>query len=509
MQNKRKIAIIGAGSITFSLRLIQDILSVPELRETEFALMDISEDNLDMMSQLARRDVEANGLSTKIVATTNRREAIKDADYILCLIRQGGLEAFQTDIEIPLKYGIDQCVGDTLCAGGLMYAQRTIPVLLDICEDIKELASPNALFINYSNPMAMNTWACNQYGGVRTIGLCHGVQAAHTQIADVIGLWAKSQGLIGEEATISRDDVHVIAAGINHQTWFLHAEWQGIDFIPKMLPLFEAHPTYRNTEKVRIDVLRRFGYYSTESNGHLSEYLPWYRKHLDRIPRWIDLSCWVHGETGGYLRICNEGRDWFKADFPNWISQPAWNMKAHQRSEEHASWIIEGLETGRMYRGHFNTPNLGQITNLPNGSIIEIPGYVDRTGIHYPVIGDLPLACAATCAASIRVQQMGVEAAVRGDVTLLKQAMLHDPLVGAVCDPEEVWQMTDELLVAGAKWLPQYATEIDRAQARLEESEKNGTRVALKSTKGAARLAQKTIDQIREEKSKDAAVGVS
>ena len=500
MQRKVKIAVIGAGSITFTRRLMQDILSIPELRETEFAFMDISQANLDMMAQLARRDIEANGLTAKITATTDRREALRNADYVMCLIRQGGLEAFQTDIDIPLKYGVDQCVGDTLCAGGIMYAQRTIAELLDICRDIREVSAPNALFLNYSNPMAMNTWACNQYGGVRTIGLCHGIQGGHRMIADCIELWARGEGLIGPEEKIPREEVHIIASGINHQTWYVQVEWRGIDFIPKMLSLFEAHPVYSQTEKVRIDVLRRFGYFSTESNGHLSEYVPWYRKHTDKIERWIDLREWIHGETGGYLRVCTEGRDWFKADFPNWMSEPAWDLKNYSRSEEHAGWIIEALETEKIYRGHFNTPNRGNIPNLPDGCIIEIPGYVDKTGIHFPVIGDLPLACAATCSASVRVQQMGTEAAVRGDVTLLKQAMLHDPLVGAVCDPEEVWQMTDEMLVAQAAWLPQYAAEIEPARARLAEHEAKGTRVTLRETQGAARIATKTVAQMAEEK---------
>ena len=234
-------------------------------------------------------------LSATITGTTSQREAITDADYTLCMIRQGGLAAFQTDIDIPLKYGIDQCVGDTICAGGIMYAQRTIPALLSICKDIREVGKPDCLFLNYSNPMAMNIWACNKYGGVKTIGLCHGVQGAHWQIARCTEVWAKKQGLIKEDETIHRKDVNVVAAGINHQTWFVKAEWRGIDLIPMMLELFEGHPTYPTTEKVRIDVLRRFGYYSTESNGHLSEYLPWYRKRTHEIEQWIDLSSWING----------------------------------------------------------------------------------------------------------------------------------------------------------------------------------------------------------------------
>jgi alpha-galactosidase len=266
--------------------------------------------------------------------------------------------------------------------------------------------------------------------------------------------------------------------------------------VPKLLELFENHPKFSQTEKVRIDVLRRIGYYSTESNGHLSEYLPWYRKRTDEIMQWIDLSSWINGETGGYLRVCTEGRNWFETDFPNWLKEPALDLTTYKRSEEHGSYIIEGLETGRTYRGHFNVVNQGHITNLPDGCIVEIPAYADRTGIHVPVVGALPMACAASCAASARVQEMSVEAAVSGNVTLLKQALLHDPLVGAVCNPEEVWQMTDEMLVAQAQWLPQYAAAIPAAQTRLAEAEQTGKRVKLIQTQGAARLHTKTVEEM-------------
>lgn len=491
-----KIAMIGAGSIGFTRTLLRDILSVPELADTTFAFTDISERNLDMVTQLCRREIAASKLPATITATTDRQAAIAESDYVISTVRQGGLAAFQTDIDIPLKYGVDQCVGDTLCAGGIMYAQRTIPALLDFCKDIREVAKPDALFLNYSNPMAMNVWACNTYGGVHTIGLCHGVQGAHWQITRCIELWAKREGLLKEDEELHRRDVDVIAAGINHQTWFIKVQWRGMDMLPRLLELFEAHPTYRETEKVRIDVLRRFGYYSTESNGHLSEYLPWYRKRVDEIPQWIDLSSWINGETGGYLRVCTEGRNWFETDFPNWLKEEPKPISPERRSEEHGSYIIEALETGRTYRGHFNVVNQNHITNLPNGCVIEIPGYVDKNGINMPVVGNLPLACAATCSASVRVQEMGMEAAVHGDVTLLKQAMLHDPLIGAVCNPEEVWQMTDEMLVAQAQWLPQYQGEIAGAKERLEQAERNDTRVRLVQTEGAARLHTRTVEEM-------------
>ncbi len=448
-----KVAMIGAGSIGFTRRLVQDILTVPELQDTEFAFTDINRQNLDMVTQLVKRDIKANRLPAKVAATIDRRRALEGADYAFSLVRVGGLEAFKTDIEIPLKYGIDQCVGDTICAGGIMYGQRGIPVLLDFCRDIREVAAPGCVFMNYSNPMAMLTWACNRYGGVKTIGLCHGVHHSWEQIANVLSL--------------PMGEVDVVAAGINHQTWFIKVEHKGRDMTGKLLAGFEKHPVYSKTEKVRIDMLRRFGYYTTESNGHVSEYVPWYRKRRKEIAKWIDRSDWIHGETGGYLRVCKETRNQFKKDFAKWMKAAAPEYSPENRSAEHGSYIVEAIETGRIYRGHFNTINNGCITNLPPDCVIEAPGYVDRTGLNMTLVGDLPLACAATCNVSVQVQRMAVEAAVHGDVNLLKQAMLHDALVGAVCNPPEVWQMVDEMLVAQAQWLPQYRKEIPKARKRL------------------------------------------
>ncbi|MGQ9681050.1 MAG: alpha-glucosidase/alpha-galactosidase [Anaerolineae bacterium] len=481
-----KIAIIGAGSVTFARRLIQDVLSVPELAGSELALMDINEQYLDLVAQLVRRDIQANQLPARVLATTDRRRAVAEADYVVNTTRIGGLEAFQLDIDIPLKYGVDQCVGDTLCAGGIMYGQRNIPQVLAFCRDIKELAKPDVLFLNYANPNAMNTWAANRYGGVNTVGLCHGVQGGHHQIAEVIQLLVNEGRSESDPAfvPVRVQDVDIICAGINHQTWYIRVRYRDEDWTGRLLEGFEKHPKYSKTEKVRIDMLRRFGYYSTESNGHLSEYVPWYRKRPEDIMQWIDLSSWINGETGGYLRECTENRNWFVEEAPKMLAEEPPAYTPDKRSHEHGSWIIEGLETGRVYRGHFNVVNNGCITNLPADAIVEVPGYVDRNGISIPRVGDLPLGCAAVCNASISVQRLAVEAAVHGDVFLLKQAFMLDPLVGAVCDPNEIDQMVDEMLIAQAKWLPQYQAEIPKAKERLLNAKPLGTR----TWKGAARL---------------------
>ena len=485
-----KVAFIGAGSIGFTRKLFQDILTVPELQDTHFALTDISKRNLDMVTQLCKKDIKNNKLPAKITSTPDRRKALADADYIFNCTRIGGLEAFKFDIDIPLKYGVDQCVGDTLAPGGIMYGQRNIPCILDFCKDIREVSKDNALFLSYANPNAMNTWAANEYGKVNTIGLCHGVEGGWRQIAEVLG-------------AENPEEVEVICAGINHQTWYIRILYKGrVIGSKELLEAFERHPIYRKQEKVRIDVLRRFGYYSTESNGHLSEYLPWYRKRLKDIRKWIDLSTWILGETGGYLRICTEGQNWFKTDFPNWLKAEDPPITPEIRSHEHGSYIIEALETGRCYRGHFNVRNNGCISNLPDDCIVEVPGYIDHNGVNIPRVGELPLACAATLSASVNVQRMSVRAAVDGDVTLLKQAMLHDPLTAAVCDPEEVWQMTDEMLVAQAQWLPQYKNAIAAAKKRLAGHKLKGTYLGTKKSKGAARLKTKSVAEMKKHASK-------
>ena len=184
--------------------------------------------------------------------------------------------------------------------------------------------------------------------------------------------------------TVSKKDVDIVASGINHQTWYVSVQYEGEDWTERLLEGFERHPRFSETEKVRIDMLRRFGYYSTESNGHLSEYVPWYRKRPREIRRWISLDTWINGETGGYLRVCTEGRNWCDTDFPNWMKTEPPVFSYDTRSEEHGSGIIEAQETGRVYRGHFNVRNDGVVPNLPNEAIVEVPGYVDKNGMSIP-----------------------------------------------------------------------------------------------------------------------------
>ena len=478
-----KIAFIGAGSIGFTRQLVRDILSVPEFHDIKIAFTDINERNLDMVTQLAR------GISMRRsryrIQSTLDREAL---DTVYLQRESGDLDAFRLDIDSRSNTA-STSVSETRSVPAALCMARGHTGHID-CK-ISEVAEPGCLLLNYSNPNAMMTWAANQYGGVNTIGLCHGVQHGHQMIAEVLGL--------------KREEVDIICAGINHQTWYIQVKYKGQDMTGKLLEAFEKHPTYSKTEKVRIDMLRRFGYFSTESNGHLSEYVPWYRKRPEELIDWIDLGSWINGETGGYLRICTEERNWFETDFPNWMKQPPNEFRADRRGMEHGSYILEGLETGRVYRGHFNVVNSGCITNLPDDAIVEVPGYVDANGVSIPRVGDLPLGCAAVCNASISVQRLAVRAAVEGNDFLLRQAMMLDPLTGAVCNPPEIWQMVDEMLVAQEQWLPQYREAIAAAKERLAAGNLIPTKEGYQ---GAARLKVRSVEELvkkRKDATKEAA----
>lgn len=476
-----KVAFIGAGSIGFTRQLLSDLLTVPEFRDIKVSFTDINPDNLRMVTQLCQRDIDENGLGIRIESTLDRRAAFKDAKYVINCVRIGMLEAFATDVEIPLKYGVDQCVGDTLCIGGIMYGQRGVNAILEFCRDIREVAAPGCIMLNYSNPNAMLTWAANKYGKVTTYGLCHGVQHGHAQIAKALGE--------------DKKDVDIICAGLNHQTFYISVKVRGEEKVGELYPLM-CKADFAGDENIRLDVMKRFGYYSTESNGHLSEYLMWYRKRPEEMEKWINYSSWIQGETAGYLRVCKESRNWFETDFPNWMKEPPRRYTHEKRSEEHGSYIIESMETGRRYRGHFNVMNEGTITNLPYECVVEVPCYVDGSGVSVPKVGDLPLGCAAICSQSVWVQRLAVEAAVHADISMLYQAGMMDPLTGAVCTPDEICRMIDEMLIAGAAWLPQYAQEIERAKARMQAAS-----LPLRGVKGFTRRV-KSVEEMAEEKGK-------
>lgn len=450
-----RVAMIGAGSAKFARRLTRDILCVPELRDTEFRLTDIHEDRLEIAQKLLERDIEGNDMPATVHATLDRREALEGADFVINMIRAGGIEAFKNNVEIPLKYGVDQCIGDTLGPGGLMYGQMEIPPTLEFCADMADVAKPGAMMLNYANPNAMLTWAVLDETDVPCVGLCHGVQHTAAQLAEVLG--------------VPPEELAYSAGGINHMTWFTELRHQGRDLLDQVMDAYENHPI-GEAEKVRLDLLRRTGYYATESSGFLSEMTPWYRKGPDITPDWVTMSENHHlGETAGGLRFNTEQRQWVDHDAPNWLDLPVEPITPEERTEEHASYIIEAMVTGKPYRGHFNVKNHGTIPNMSSDAVVEVPGYADAHGISIPRYGELPPICAAMCESNVSAQRLGVQAALAGDAERLKQAFMMDPLTGASLTPPEIWQMVDEMLVANADWLPQYDDAVADAEANLTE----------------------------------------
>jgi alpha-galactosidase len=437
-----KIAMIGAGSLVFCKTLMSDFLATPALRGSEYRLMALTHTRLDKMHAFVQRMLRDNDLEATVIATTNRREALQDADYVVIMLQAGGVEEFRQDYEIPLKYGVDQCIADTLGPGGVFRALRHIPALLEIARDMQELC-PKAILFNYANPMAMCCWALGRVPGLQFVGLCHGVQTTMDLVASYTG--------------VPKEEIDFLAAGINHMAWFLRLEYQGRDLYPVLKANFEK-PGYYVNEKVRGEVLRHFGYFMTESTGHLSEYVPYFRKnHLG-----LELYCdepYFGGETGAYYKYCAMLAEKFAKTDPLSIESTALG----QRSAEYCSHIIEARETANVFRLNGNVRNDGYITNLTPGCCVEVPIYVDRLGLHPTVVGNLPPQCAALNMTNILVQGLAVEACFTGDPELAMQAVALDPLTGAVLTLKQIRDMVAEMLDAEKKYLPQFAGKKLRA----------------------------------------------
>jgi len=431
-----KIAMIGAGSLVFCKTLMSDFLATPALAGSEYRLMALTRTRLDKMHAFVSRMIRDNGVDASVTSTTDRREALRGADYVVVMLQAGGVEEFRQDYEIPLKYGVDQCIGDTLGPGGVFRALRHIPALLEIANDMRELC-PNAVLFNYANPMAMCCWALGRVPGLQFVGLCHGVQTTMDLIASYTG--------------VAKAEIDFLAAGINHMGWFLRLEHNGRNLYPILKANFEKPGFYVN-EKVRGEVLRHFGYFMTESTGHLSEYLPYFRKNQKALDLYCDEPSFG-GESGAYYHYCAMLAEKFATTDPLSIESTA----LAERSAEYCSHIIEARETGEVFRLNGNVRNDGYITNLPHGCCVEVPIYVDRLGLHPTVVGDLPPQCAALNMSNVLVQGLTVEASFSGDPELVMQAVAMDPLTSAVLTLREIREMVAEMLEAERSYLPQFA----------------------------------------------------
>ena len=428
----------------FTRNLTSDILLTPTLQESTIALMDVDPQRLEQSRQIVQSMIDRRKSNARVMATLDRKQAIEDSDYVITTFQQGGLDAYRLDIEIPQRYGIEQCVGDTLGPGGVFRALRTIPVLLEICDEIDQYA-PEALLLNYVNPMAANCWAIEAGTGVPHVGLCHSVQGT----SELLAKWIN----------VPYSDVIFFCAGINHQAFFLEYRTKVEDLYPQILAAVEKPDVY-GQEPVRIDLLKHFGYFVTESSGHASEYVPYFRKtakmvNTELVPRFTDkVNDWLEfGRTGGYYRHCLDRVQRFQEEYQSILQEEP----STERTHEYGSHIIEAMETNHAITINGNVPNSGLIDNLPIGCCVEVPCLVDANGIHPVKVGSLPPQLAALNRTNINVQELIVEAALTGSKEAVYHAVMLDPLSAAVCTLPQIREMVDELLAAQAHWLPKLA----------------------------------------------------
>lgn len=427
-----KIAFIGAGSVVFARHLLGDILSFPELADSEIALMDIDSERLRVSEIMARKVGEAVGAHPKITAHSDRKSALEGCDYVLNMVQIGGFESTLTDFNVPKKYGLKQTIADTLGIGGIFRALRTIPMMLEMGHEMEELC-PDVMFINYVNPMAMNTMAMLKGTKVRTVGLCHSVQGTAWQISTYI-----NEPL---------DDINFLCAGINHMAFFLRYERNGRSLYPKIREASEDPEVWKR-DRVRFEAFKRFGYFVTESSEHFAEYVPYFirRDREDLIERFgvpID----------EYIRRCeNQNASWERTREEMMSDQ---KMEVH-RSAEYGSLIIHSMETDIKRVIYGNVLNTGLITNLPHRCCVEVPCLVDKNGIQPTHIGDLPPQLAALIRTNVNVQELTVEAALTGNKEHIYHAAMLDPHTAAELTIDEMYSLVDDLIEEHGDMLPEY-----------------------------------------------------
>lgn len=428
-----KITFMGAGSTVFAKNVLGDCLLCDDLRhELEIALYDIDGKRLDeshnLISALNSKYNDGEAKIKSYLGVENRKEALRGADFVVNAIQVGGYDPCTIiDFEIPKKYGLRQTIGDTLGIGGIFRAMRTIPVLRDFAEDIAEVC-PNALFLNYTNPMCMLSNYMQRFTPVRTVGLCHSVQICTSH-------------LLGE-LNIPADGAYDRIAGINHMAWLLEVyDKDGNDLYPQIKKLAkEKNENEKHKDMVRFEYINRLGYYCTESSEHNSEYNPFFIK--SKYPELIEK---YNIPLDEYPRRCVEQIERWEKQRDEILN--GGNIE-HERSSEYASRIIEAVVTNKPYKIGGNVLNTGLITNLPKDATVEVPCMVDSLGIHPTVVGDLPLQLAAMNSSNIYPQLLTVEAAVTKNKETLYQAAMMDPHTAAELSVDDIVAMCDDLLEA-------------------------------------------------------------
>ncbi|NUB93389.1 alpha-galactosidase [Haloterrigena sp. SYSU A121-1] len=434
------ITFVGAGSVVFAKNLLTDLFSFERLQDSTITLMDIDPERVARTAEIGEAIVDHHDLPGEIRATTDRRDALEGADYVFNMINVGGEEPFENEIRIPEEYGVEQAVGDTLGPGGVFRALRTAPTVIDIARDMEELC-PDALLLNYTNPMAILCWAVDETTDVDVVGLCHSVQ--HTTAA------------IGRYLDVPSEELQHWVAGINHMAWYLEVEHEGEDCYPALRAAANDPDIYAQ-DPVRFDVMDHFGAFITESSHHLSEYLPYFRTDQDVIDELTPEEAFGHYTvewmpTGRYLEHWRSYQPDLEGEFE--IDE---DDVALERSPEYGSRIVHSIETDEERRMNINVRNdTGAISNLPDESCVEVPCLVDGRGIRPCSVGDLPSQLAALNRTNIAVQERAVAAILERDETALRQAVKLDPLTAAALDLESIDAMVDDLLAANAEYLPE------------------------------------------------------
>jgi alpha-galactosidase len=436
-----KITFIGAGSLEFTRNLVRDILTFPPLlQDSTICLMDIDPERLDWSRQMVERIVQMGKYPAKVETTLERAEALKNADVVLVTILAGGTDIWRHDIEIPKKYGVDICVGDTRGPSGIFRALRTIPVMVGIVKDMERYC-PDAIMLNYTNPMAMLCRAMQRSTYIPVTGLCHSVQGTFMMLADWIGA--------------PYNEITYTCAGINHQAWYLKYEWNGKDAYPLIRKAITERPEVYNEEIVRNEMFLHLDYYVTESSGHNSEYNWWFRKRPDLIEKYCTHGTgWNPGEYAYILKDYLKTEQTWRDDVKKWLASD--KPIGLKRESEYAAYIINALKGGETFSFNGNVPNTKLITNLPEGACVEVPVFVDKGGFHPVHVGALPPQCVTLTHTSVMIEEMAVEAALTGDPRLVFQAIAHDPLTAAVLSLAEIRQMTNELFSQYKDYLPQF-----------------------------------------------------
>lgn len=426
-----KLAFLGAGSVVFTRQLLTDLLRFDDLPTIDLALHDIDAARLDVALATARSVAAQLGRELRVSASADRRECLTGADFVVDMIQVGGIDATRVDLEIPARRGLLQTIGDTTGVGGVFRALRTFPVLSGIARDMTELC-PDAWFLNYTNPMAMNVWWMSVVApSIKAVGLCHSVYWTVHDLCELVG--------------VPLEGTHYRAGGVNHQAWLVEWSREGEDLYPRLRKRIAADPELER--RVRVEIFRRIGYYPTETSEHSSEYVDWFLRSPEQIERFRLEPLQYLGISEDNVHEFEHARDLIAAgdDLP---------IDDGSDAAEYAPQIIHSILTGTPREIHVNVPNAGLIDNLPQGAVVEVPATVDGTGIHPQHFGRVPTAGAALNRTYLSVAELTIEAARTGDPQRVRQAVLADANASSVLTPAEIWDLCDELTAAHAKYLP-------------------------------------------------------